>query len=73
MAIASHLGKRRRSIPVNAGHTSAVSRIAISSGMTSSLSWITSQIPTPTAAAITRNRHAYAAARCSPGGMPRVA
>ena len=57
MTIASQRGKRWRSIQPKAGHSSAVTRIATSSGMTSSFSWMTSQMPTPIAAATTRNRH----------------
>jgi hypothetical protein len=69
MTIASQRGTRWRSIQVNAGQRRAVMRMATSSGITSSFSWITSQMATPIAAATTRKRHAYAVAMRSPCGM----
>ena len=56
--MASHRGTRWRSIHRKAGQSSAVMRIATSSGMTRSFSWMTSQTPTPRAAAMTSRRHA---------------
>ncbi len=44
-------------------------RIETSSGTTSSFSWMTSQTPTPIAAATTRNRQEYAVATRSPWGI----
>ena len=58
MTMASHRGKRRRSIHENAGHSSAVTRIATSRGMTMSLSWMMSHTATPMAPAMTNSRHA---------------
>ncbi len=60
--MASHLGHRCRRRKENAGHTSAVTRIATSRGTTRSFSWMTRKITTPRAAAITSNRQAYAVA-----------
>ena len=56
--IASHRGTRCRSRKLNAGHSSAEMRIAISSGITSSFSWMTIQITSPAAAASTSIRQA---------------
>ncbi len=69
MTMASQRGTRWRSIQVNTGHSSAVTRMAIRSGMTRSLSWMMSQIATPIAAATTRNRHEYAVATFNPRGI----
>ena len=66
--IASHFGTPRRSIQLNAGHSRAVTRSATSSGITSSFSWMTSQIRMPTATASTTKRHAYAVATRRPRG-----
>ena len=57
-AIASQRGKPRRSIQENAGHSRAVIRIPTISGMTRSLSSITSQMKTPAAAAMSSRRQA---------------
>jgi hypothetical protein len=56
--MAAHRGTRCRSIQVNTGHRSAVTRIATRSGTTRSFNWMTSQMRMPAATAITTNRHA---------------
>lgn len=56
--MASQRGTPFFSIQVNAGHSSAVTRIAASNGITRSFNWMTSQIRMPAAAAITTKRHA---------------
>ena len=58
MTRASQRGTPRRSIHVNAGHRSAVTRIEMRSGTTRSFSWMISQMRIPAATAITTNRHA---------------
>ncbi len=57
-AIASQRGNPWRSIQENAGHSRAVMRIPTMSGMTRSLSSITSQMKTPMAAAMSSRRQA---------------
>ncbi|MDF2580010.1 MAG: hypothetical protein K0S49_1589 [Microbacterium sp.] len=67
--IAAQRGTRCSSIQRRPGQSSAASRIAMSSGMTRSFSWMMIQIATPAAAATTSSRHEYAVARRRPRGM----
>ena len=68
ITMASQRGTPRRSNQVKAGQSRAVTRIATNSGITMTLSWMTSHTTIATAAAMTIRRQAYAAARRSACG-----